>query len=1202
MTLSSNDAAILRLPVHQWQDPYPLVINTVPLEIVVTAIINQTAFSYPLATLTVDSISSLTDWTTYGTFGRLVMIGTAPGSADVGYFMIRKASTSTQIYLAPVQQGQSIFARDIDLDLDDNYYVSVCKPYAPAGIGSRIYKKRFYKFYDLQYSDQGRNPRAIVRLGEHQQAWVNNDTGLARFTIDVDAFDFPGRAYSSHTWGTDGQTTISSSASQLVVDCEPGCHEITYSRTDTKGKTTLAYRYLFANHPTLYPPLNAQHSFQSIGMTQERPGFKASARVSGDFSNHAIYPGQLFLMTERPIWRNPVTGVSYTVDDLDDPDSICDNFVGYLAEHNFVSGRGVQDVTLTIEAPVVLSNRVRIEKQYIAEKANPNDWSEVTTTLSNPVGAFYYLTAHHAPYLLDGHDFQFETFITNLRRKTFDMNKSEMLGGQLEQLAQRLDGHGGIGSRANGTTYMVRNSQYFPAATRAAQNEQWNWLPGDVIGQIEQTRRYWPTVGKVYMGAFAHNGTVQPFRSLAPGPIADSGSGTVEAEDTTVTATAGQARTNEIAGLHRKVLNNAIIYGAFLVNGNMDFTEPCNLDDWHGHGFPTTYDPIGEGWSGKRLLPMRVTRSWTGPGTPRKEIRVEFEPEVFGYPGITVPINRGGSNSWQYNNTPPQYFEDYRPQVPDLGTNVSILLACNALLYAGRSDNFGDQLTGWSPVATQVVDVTLDWHSAYFGDPTDPLIALALVWEEFPSSNGRLTLYSLEYTPSAGAFILTDGPTQVHQMVNISASDSFLYQAQIIVSREEADYWVIAWRDEDRLAYDYSTDGGSNWAGQVNIGDDSSDPGSQVYAVGLAVYDERLVAIAKDGTQNDDDEYIYFVYTASTKGGALSKLTNPTDWEVIPGAIALTSASAALVGLRKPGAPEPDNPLDVVDFDSGYPDYAVSGGQTSTGTAGHASFPGQNDMAFGHTSEQGAGGFVSVVVTVDLTALYTFSQVTFWTNFSLGTTVTDRRSVYGVELLDSGDTVLASFFQPTEGSFATGEFTVTAGQLGGTGGEQVSKVRISHYLQYTYQSGGPDNNYVFLDDIDIDATLIEYASERNIHTLNPGTGAFTERESYQLTPLNTYGMAVSTASASDVSMIAADENGENAWLLQSSNGGGTWSRIRRMNGYTGLKRSGSTMILHGYNKLELSADAGRTSYNMAGNWSSKLGALSQIRAVTGVLT
>lgn len=595
-----------------------------------------------------------------------------------------------------------------------------------------------------------------------------------------------------------------------------------------------------------------------------------------------------------------------------------------------------------------------------------------------------------------------------------------------------------------------------------------------------------------------------------------------------------------------------------------------------------------------------MSRAWPGSNGLPKEIRVEVEPEVFGYPGITVPINTGGANNWQYNNHSPIYFEDYRPQVPDLGTNVTILLAINALLYAGKSDNFGDQLTSWSGVGTQVVDITLDWHSAYFSLATDPLIVLILTWEEFPTSNGRLTLYSLEYTPQATSFVLTDGPTLVSQWVNISIDDTFLYQARIIVSRQEIDYWVMYYRDANRVALDRSTDGGATWGGAGTIGDDSHDAGSQTYAAGVDVYDERLVVIAKDGTTNADGDYIYFVYTAGSKVGAISKLTNPTDWEVIPGAIALTSATAALMGLKKLGSPVPDNALALLDFDGGYPDYSVSGGQTGSGVAGHASFVSQANMAYGQTNEAGAGGFVTCSVTVDLTALYSFSSVTFWTNFSLGTTVTDRRSVYAVYLLDSNNAVLASYQVPTEGVFATGEFTVTAGQLSAAG-LQISKVRVSHYLEYTYQSGGPNNNYVFIDDIDITATLIEYATERNIHTLNPGTGTYTERESYQLTPLDTFGIAVSTASASDVSMIAADENNDNAWLLQSGNGGGAWTRVRRLNGYTGLKRSGSTMILHGYNKLELSADAGRTSYSMAGNWSSKLGALALVRAVTGVL-
>lgn len=1199
MALSSADAAYLRQPHHTWTGK-PLIINAVPLEILATAEINQATFSYPEADLTVDAVSA--DWLTYNQVGRMVMIGTAPGLADVTYGIIRKASTATTLYLSPLQQGEGGYARDIALDLDDDYYVSICKFHPAWGIGSQIRKGKFYKNWDETYSDGGKNPRPIVRMGEHQQAWVDTSTGLARFTIDLDVYYFAGRSYSTHSYTVDGQTTISSSATQLVVDCEPGCHEIAATFTDNKGKSTTAYRYLFANDPTEYPPLNSQFAI-NVDMTQDRKGLRATLDFDGDFQGDELYPGQLFVLTETPQWGNPVTGVYVTSDDLSDPDSICDNFVGYALQNTVTARRGTRRTSVTIEAPMVCADHVRIEKQYVEERTNPKNWAQVKPLLSNPVGIFYYLCAHHAPWLLDGHDFYFETYILNLRRKTHDLNKSATLGGQLDQLRARIDGEGGIGSRANGTTYMVRNSQYFVSLTRASQTTHWTWQPGDISGPIEATTRYRPQVGKVYAGAFAHgNGTIEAYRALAPGPVAAGAGGEGQLEDTTVVLTAGQDRVNEIAGFYLAQQNAATTYGEVELNGNLDLTEPCNLDAWHAWAIGAAYDPQGVGWTGKRLLPLAVRRRWAGPGGNRKTLSVEFEAETFGYPGITVPINRGGANNWLLNNTPPPYFDDYRPQVPDLEAGVVMMTAWNNYLNFAKSDNFGDQLTQWTPFASGgIVDATLDWHSDYFSTPTDPLIVLVLTFEEVPGTNHYLTLYSLEFTPNTGIFELTSGPTQIEQWTNITDNDTFYGNARIIVSREETDFWTVAYQDNDGVRIVVSTDGGSSWGLQTSVGDQTAVSGVGSLPLSIDIYQERTCVIAKDGTTNEDGDYIFFVYTASTKGGAFSKIANPTDWEVIPGGLAVRTSSAALVGLKTLDSPTPTEALSEVDFDGGYSQYGVGGGLTGSGVGTSASFPGQSNMGYGYTNEVGANeGVVNVSVTIDLTALYTVTQIDYWTNFNFVSSYTKLRSVHDIFLLDENGDTLKHWSQEYPGTFATGNFTVTDADMLLTGYEQVSQVKVVVTLYYDWSSG-TGNELVFLDDLTVSADLIEYDGERAIYSLNPSTSTYTERSSFQKTPTHTHGFAVDVNNASNVSAIVVDENGDNNLLIQSTDGGASWSRQRNVPGFVGLKRGSDIVILFGYNRLELSNDVGLSSYDMRGDWSGRVGPVGLIKGVAGVL-
>lgn len=1195
MTLSSNDQTRIDQAHH---DPGPLTINAVPAEIVATARINQASFSYALATLTVDNTSA--DWLTAGWVGRAVWIGTSPGAYDVTMGIVRKASTSNTLYIDPKQAGDAGIARDIQQALDDNQYVSILKHHLPFGLASSIRKGVFYKSWDLAYSDQGRRPRDLVNLGEHQQAWVDPDTGVARFTINVDVDYWTGNAYSAHTWGVDGQTVISSSAAQLVVDCEPGCHQITYALTNTNGKVTTAYRYLFANDPDTYPPLNHQYSI-TADSTQERGGVRTTLTVNGSIEEGAFYPGQLFLMTESPRWGNPRTGAYSTPADLDDPAGVVDSWVGYIPDAAITSARGVRQTTLTIESPILLANRVRIEKQYIQEKKTPKDWSQVAPLLSNPIGVFYYLCAHHAPWLMDAHDVQYDPYIKNLTRQIHNLNRSESLGGQLEQLSAYLSGQGNIGSDCAGTTWILRHPRYFSNSARNNLSTQWTWAAKHLRGELRATYRYFPQTGKTYVGAFARSskGTTLAFRSLAPGYVASQAPGEFHLEDTTVVPTDGQLQTNEIAGMEHAYQNRRTEFGEWTVNGNLDVAEPCRLDRWHIWNIPAYHDPFGIGWSNQRILPLRVTRRWSGPRTERKVIVVEPEPETFGYPGITLPINQGGALAWT-NNKVPSYFDPYLPKPPDLGIDLAAMAAWNEFTLYGRSFNFGKPLTAWRFLRGLVVDAVRNPDAAYFSDPADPLDVFVLAYDD---DAGTLTLYSQDD-------LFAEEPvfTTLETWADVDVNDTFQYHARVLADPAETDYLVVAWKNRNGITVDRSTDGGANWAGATTYGPpdpvSNGDTATLDEPLAIDLYNQRLVFAAPHNSmvsEDADGDTIWYLYTASTKAGSITRIDNPTDWAVQQGSLAVVSASSVIVPLFKKDAPAPAEALDTVDFDSGYSGYTVSGGGSSSGTASSGFYPVQNNMAFGSTS----GGFGQTAfcnVTVNLGAYYSFSELTFWRALSNGISgVSGRRWYYVVTLLDIDDQVLRQYAAARDSSsFTPDSFTVTAAQLGVQADDRVYKVRIAVVDEWDSDSGS-GTALVYVDDIDITATLIDFDTERALFTLVPGTSTYTQRNSFQKLPFDTYGLAVDSGTRTNVSALVTDEDGKLPVLIQSSNGGQTWQKVRGAGGLLGLKRSGNTLLLWGVGRLELSNDAGETSFNFLGDWVGRVGPSGVFRGMTGVL-
>ena len=623
--------------------------------------------------------------------------------------------------------------------------------------------------------------------------------------------------------------------------------------------------------------------------------------------------------------------------------------------------------------------------------------------------------------------------------------------------------------------------------------------------------------------------------------------------------------------------------------------QPCDLDVWHVTNLNATYDPLGEGWVNTRFLPTQVRRRWSGPRTARKSITVEVEPETFGYPGIELPTNPGAGGIW-VTKPAPAYFAPYQDKIPDLGLDIAAMVAWNSARRAGLSLNWGTPHTAYSFLAGgtapgEVVDATLNPNSAFFADPLDPLEKVLLTYDEDADA---LSLYSI---PN----LINDPLTQVlvETFAGVSGSgDSFPYTARIVIDEDTADFWVMGWKNRDGTYVQRSDDGGSTWSGGAVGYTTEPDDEFLTNGLGLAVQGGHTVVVARDGTQDVDDHYLYFVYHAATTGGAFSQVANPTDFTVAPGALALTAATSAIVPLFKRAAPEPTDPLEAVTFDAGgYTHYTISG-FNSSGEASDGAYGSQADMAYGATVK-GTGTSVAVNVIVDLDAFYTFNSLTFWTAFLAGWTLDNRSSVIYVTVSDAEGVTIKQKVIEIDDAFPINDstYTVTAADLGLSGSEQAWFVTVTVQLNWT-DGAGTGTSYVFVDDIDIDADLIEFERDSALHTLALGGPTYTKRQSYQLLPFHHYGIA---AYGNSVTCIACDEDGNNPSLLLSTNGGTNWTKSRTIGGYVGAKRSLFAAILFGYDRLAFSPDGGITLYAMIGDWPARLGTMGRFEGVAGVL-
>ncbi len=685
MVFSVPDQALMR---SRSQTPHTVraILDAVPLVPVATAQVNQTTYLYPLAQLTVDNVSA--DWLTKVVPGMGFAIGTSPGGTDVTWGVVRQVPTATIFKLDGKSFGDPGYARNIITPIADNYYVTVYKHRPPWGLLSSIRNGIFYKNFDVTFSGQTLSPDPIVRLGKHRRDFVNSITGLATFAFTADVYAW-NKTTSSYLWNVDGGTiTVGSVSTQsITVTFPPGFYVVTCTVTDSKGKTRTAYRYVWADSndkSSANAPFSYRHIIKLGSDRQDANGRSLSFDIYGDLDTNEIYPGQAFLLSVD----HKFAGVS-----LSDQTNLVTSFMGYVPSKTLKLNRKTKVTSIPIESPITAAKGVPSAVQLLTEVLAPKNWTECGTVLSNPVGAAYYCTNYHAPFLLNAHDLQFDPYLLGLRFKGHEFTSRD-IQSQLGGVAERFRGN--IGCRSDGTIRMVRNPMYLTNAERNALPVQWQWNPTDFTNDYERDVIWRLEVGSVYGYAFSHNGAPEsvPYASLAPGRTQAQGVGQEQMTPFIVKSADGQTEVNRITGHHFPFVNASTKALGFDANRNLDVAEPCDLDRWHRTELFARYDPEGVGFS-DRAIATGVNRKWSDGGSLRMTPTIEFQVESFGQPGITMPVDRGGANNWPQSNQNPTQVDPYEPAMPELGLDLPVVLAGNSNGALGRSQSIDEATVQW---------------------------------------------------------------------------------------------------------------------------------------------------------------------------------------------------------------------------------------------------------------------------------------------------------------------------------------------------------------------------------------------------------------------------------------------------------------------------------------------------------------------------
>ncbi len=1148
MAISLADAAKLRSSHHRVE----LTLNRVPLVVVASAQINQSSFTYPINSFVVGNAS--VDWTTKVKRGMAFSIGTEPGGHDITWGTVKATPGVNTFTFDAKTLGDSGYAIDIHLPIEDDHWITVYQHRPMWGILSAVRNKIFYKDYDQTYVSQGSQPSPVQNLGEHRQAFVDPITGTAQLTFTSEVLPWGSATVSSRAWSCDGATAIGSeTGASVTYEFEPGFYIVQCVATDSNSKTQTSYRYVFVNDKNgVYP---AVENWTDAQATSDRSGLKMSFALNGDYTEDDIYPGQFWMVSKRCYYNGA---------ELDDTDALEHSFCGYLSERSISRDISSSRVELQAESPILYARRIGAVSQQITEKVSPANWTQATSVLTNPPGATWYILQHHAPNILAGHDFIFDSTLKTLRKQSF-VFQAGSIGAQLNFIQELVPGN--IGCRSDGAIVLSAIATYMTDNDRNTLDNKFEWTERDIRPPLTYSHNFHPPTRVVKGNAFAYAGgtTAIPYMSRA-----ESSQGSSSGELTVIVPVAiGQNRLNEITGHHLAIQNAPTPQTPFDANRCMDIASPVDCNVWHTWVIPPQYDPMGIGWVNKRVLPLRVSRAWRNSERGMTEqLSMEWETETFGQPGITVPVPRGDASG--------QLEEGYNTQLPtpfDPKFPLTFGMAWDEDGYLGRTSSLNSSAPAWKPLNTGlagiVEDVTFDYASDFFATGSGSLGA----WVITRDGNDIKTYYASDVR-------LASTVSWTLQHTNVAAS---IGHARIGSSKTDTLIERSA-KYSSGTKHFRSTDGGSSFTSEgINT--------TQISPRDLTENDTAEVGLAVDGVKklvtHADTDGQYELYGASTATGAFSVIGGSPSADSPFPMIAVDGQGNAYASTP------PDLPIfnETVTFDGeGYADYTLVG-VNGTATLG--------------TGTVGAGAYLNATLVnqVVLTQLkaelnldeerklragtdFSFNWKIKWTGTPVLATNTLVIALQGDSLFDSDSYDL--FANPgLNDVWQTYEYTGAAG----TQTEVIAYMSMGTLTDLTQVEFFIDNVQLTQPDTPSTPDVLYRVDDYNG---TPAWNAITPSGDY--TPRYPYALAVDPFTPDRILMVADSGSGQH--LFGSDDNGDTWQDGGLTTyDYRGCKVAGDLLILFGDGVIRLSNDNGATFNSRLGNWASAIGTVNTFRGL-----
>lgn len=454
--------------------------------------------------------------------GMTIWVGSSAGAWDKGQVRVRKAASSTVLYVG----------ENSDVRWADNLYITVVDEFGLWAKHPRVLSSgAAYMDYDVAYVDQHSAFAPTPVMGTHHCLWLTGAT----VEVDLDASDSwcPAPGAKTYLWtSTGGTLTGATTATPTFEATAAGTYRVSCEVT-VGGVSSIGHRYIFvfdAENPPMLPSIKSEPRG-----SYDQGGWEFSVGVVGDASQLVIRDRALVVLFSVDFYG----GVETSLGPIPGSENI--KLVGYIAGESININPVESTAAFEVKGPQAVLETL---EEFIDGVEDTTDTPAAWTSIKN-------LTVDKCLWHLitwrSTTSSVMDVYLTGDSRQALALQSGE---GNL--MSQINDNASAIAAKACcdrfGRMFVEVNLQLIPEADRTAVPEVLTLLKQDWTGAISMTRNVVDKTAQVILsGIHYETGTEgSALFSLAPGHVFKRYGSTVSIERLLLT---DQASANELAGL-----------------------------------------------------------------------------------------------------------------------------------------------------------------------------------------------------------------------------------------------------------------------------------------------------------------------------------------------------------------------------------------------------------------------------------------------------------------------------------------------------------------------------------------------------------------------------------------------------------------------------------------------------------------------------